>query len=361
MLKRLTTLILLLAFSSLFAQITITSSDILSLIGQTHTIEANTDESTPVNVGNAGANQTWDFSSIPVDGEYSLVYLNPEGTTFGGDYPEANFLVYNDFSSGDSLTYSYNYMKVTPDQLTTEALILEISLPGEETEIFNVVDNDTVPLPLIYGAQWQSEHEELEDLGEGSFFLTKSKSQSIVDAWGTVILPSGSYDALRIREDLTDEYSYLINDVVVYSDTVSAIYYQWVSKTALLLASIESLDDETDPNFTEAQFFERLKSTTTAIDEPENRLIVNGYQLYQNYPNPFNPTTNISFDLARAGMVELTVYDSNGRHVATLLNGYQNAGRYTLPWDASGLASGVYYYQLRGADFKLVKKGLLMK
>ncbi|MCC5933793.1 MAG: T9SS type A sorting domain-containing protein [Balneolales bacterium] len=69
--------------------------------------------------------------------------------------------------------------------------------------------------------------------------------------------------------------------------------------------------------------------------------------LLQNYPNPFNPSTNISFELPEAHQVSLTVYSITGQRVASLLsNQTLSAGRHTVQFDASGLASGMYIYTL---------------
>lgn len=71
-----------------------------------------------------------------------------------------------------------------------------------------------------------------------------------------------------------------------------------------------------------------------------------GVTLMQNYPNPFNPTTNISYETAFDASVSLRVYDVTGRVVANLVNGFQKAGSHTVNFNASNLASGVYFYTL---------------
>ena len=85
------------------------------------------------------------------------------------------------------------------------------------------------------------------------------------------------------------------------------------------------------------------------------------FALYQNYPNPFNPTTVIGYQLAVNSFVTLRVYDNIGREVRTLANGPKNAGNYSVQFDGSGLASGVYFYRLRAGDFTSVKKLILLK
>ena len=74
------------------------------------------------------------------------------------------------------------------------------------------------------------------------------------------------------------------------------------------------------------------------------------FSLSQNYPNPFNPSTQITFSIADSRMVTLTVYDVLGHEVASLVKGHMAAGTYTTEWNAAGMASGVYLYQLRAAD-----------
>ena len=84
-------------------------------------------------------------------------------------------------------------------------------------------------------------------------------------------------------------------------------------------------------------------------------------ELGQNYPNPFNPSTTFSYDLTKAGMVTLKVYDILGREIATLVNGQKQPGSYRVTFDGSSLVSGVYFYELRAGSYRDVKKMLLLK
>jgi hypothetical protein len=92
--------------------------------------------------------------------------------------------------------------------------------------------------------------------------------------------------------------------------------------------------------------------------------------LMQNYPNPFNPTTTIRFEIPPSpfakgetgGLVSLKVYNILGQEVATLIdNAKLEAGKHTIPFDASALTSGVYVYQLTTQKKTLMRKMLLMK
>ncbi|MFQ5797880.1 MAG: phospholipase D-like domain-containing protein [Bacteroidota bacterium] len=79
---------------------------------------------------------------------------------------------------------------------------------------------------------------------------------------------------------------------------------------------------------------------------PRGGSIPTAFKLYQNFPNPFNPTTKISFELPRRSFVSLTVFNVLGEEVATLVSEEFAAGRYLTQWNASGIASGVYFYRL---------------
>jgi hypothetical protein len=85
----------------------------------------------------------------------------------------------------------------------------------------------------------------------------------------------------------------------------------------------------------------------------------------QNYPNPFNPVTKINFALPKTGMVKLIIYDILGREIKNLINNETRfAGRYTVEFNGSNLASGVYFARIlvnEGKDFMSVKKMILVK
>ncbi len=89
--------------------------------------------------------------------------------------------------------------------------------------------------------------------------------------------------------------------------------------------------------------------------------IPQSYQLLQNFPNPFNPETIISFSLPQGEIVSLKVYDILGKEVATLVNAELPSGNYKFNWNASYLASGVYFYKLSTPSYSNVKKMMLLK
>ena len=100
---------------------------------------------------------------------------------------------------------------------------------------------------------------------------------------------------------------------------------------------------------------------TIGIEDPRKLDIPENFALLQNYPNPFNSTTKIDFTLPKGGMTRLAVYNLLGREVDKLIDEYRPAGTYQINWNASDVASGIYFYRLQAGEFVETKKMLLLK
>jgi outer membrane protein assembly factor BamB len=103
------------------------------------------------------------------------------------------------------------------------------------------------------------------------------------------------------------------------------------------------------------------KYARITTDVVESSQLPQEMELQQNYPNPFNPTTSIAYALPQRGNVTLQIFDILGRQVATLVDETQNAGRYSVRWDASSAASGVYFYRLSAGERVVTRRMMLIK
>ena len=116
-----------------------------------------------------------------------------------------------------------------------------------------------------------------------------------------------------------------------------------------------------DKATTGSLYVDRIRVIYPTWTSIEDEMVPSEYCLHQNYPNPFNPLTKISYEIAEAGQVNLSVYDITGNRVATLVHGYQNVGSYNVEFMADKLSTGIYFYRLRAGNWIDTKKMLLIK
>ena len=134
------------------------------------------------------------------------------------------------------------------------------------------------------------------------------------------------------------------NENIVDTDTVYTLSSQWGS---------------INPAFYDAWDYDlRKPKTPTSVIDADKPLV---YELAQNYPNPFNPTTKIDYSIPLQSQVELKIYNVVGQEVATLVNEVQKSGIHSAKFNASNLASGIYFYRLVAGNFVSVKKMVLVK
>jgi hypothetical protein len=122
-----------------------------------------------------------------------------------------------------------------------------------------------------------------------------------------------------------------------------------------------------DNNLKSGDYTYRLKQVDLAgAYQYSNEVEVNvnvpaAFSLDQNYPNPFNPTTMIQYSIPADQQVRLNIYNLLGEKVMTLIDGFRKAGQHEVNFNASNLASGVYFYKLEAGTQSSIKKMILMK
>jgi hypothetical protein len=202
------------------------------------------------------------------------------------------------------------------------------------------------------------------------------------DFMGGDLIPSGYYKIIRGTSNTCNP------DVEpVYSPVaiVSANYSSWVDEDVFLYPT-KNGHGVCSYQYQSYSYKIIAYDNTEAASLPSDRTIINGFTdpcapndgsgdnsrfgnetintftLLQNYPNPFNPTTEIKFEIPQNTFVTIKIYNAIGEEVASLLNKeYKNAGKYSVNFDGSNLASGIYFYSLEAGTFKDVKKMVLIK
>lgn len=98
------------------------------------------------------------------------------------------------------------------------------------------------------------------------------------------------------------------------------------------------------------------------INNEMDMIIPNHFELNQNYPNPFNPSTTITYTISKSKDVTLTIYDLLGNEITIIVDGFQNAGTYSVRLKSHNLSSGIYFYKLQvGKDFSTTRKMIVIK
>lgn len=148
-----------------------------------------------------------------------------------------------------------------------------------------------------------------------------------------------------------------------FRSVYASILKQWfgVSDTELnnvLLNNFQTLPIIPPPVYTPGPkpnpVYRPISTVTPGSDNPVQ------IGLEQNYPNPFNPTTEIPF-ISNGGYLEIKIYDTVGREIATVAEGVYDSGEHRVTFDARSLPAGMYYYRLTSGDFQQTKSMILVK
>ncbi len=346
------------------AQITITSADLLGQICSTQIVLEDQRFNIPVNLGLPGANQVWDFRNQVIgDSLFSVnEFLSPDETVSAGSFPQANLV--QKITDRDTPGFEvFNFYSITPAYFINLGDSSKFSMMGFDTSMVFFQSDTTAPLPIAFGNEWLTAERDTTGFFPLSATISIDTTLNRIDGWGTVRLPLGDFECLRLRQNVQVINQTIINGTLFSTSIDSFIQYNWIAKDIYLVARAQSRNGDTDPNFTIAQGFGRLDSLKMSppTGVVKNSELPSDFVLFQNYPNPFNPSTTIQFALPQPGKVSLRIYNLLGREVALLVDDKLPAGIHRVVFDAKGLSSGLYFYRLQAGDFSQVQRLTLLK
>jgi hypothetical protein len=184
-------------------------------------------------------------------------------------------------------------------------------------------------------------------------------ADSTVGPWPEVIRPSGVSGVTPL---------YRFGSMANPGDTLNALgRITPTYRTATFGVDLESLRRPVGQPLTQSPVQRLIVTGLTYVESiistpvESGSTLPNAFSLAQNYPNPFNPTTNINYALPSVMDVKLEVFNLLGQKVATLVNARQQAGNYTVPFNAASFASGVYFYKIQAGNNLATKKMMLVK
>jgi len=179
--------------------------------------------------------------------------------------------------------------------------------------------------------------------------------------------PSVKYTFIIRKLATTVDYNYISDNNGI--DSVISIRKSFLDSLGLVLGytgdSVRctwrvSATNGVDTVLAGSAFIVTLKRSTIGISQI-GTTVPGSYKLYNNYPNPFNPKTIINFDVPKEGNISLKIYNSLGAVVAVISESNFKPGKYSVDFDGSNLASGIYFYSLQSGNFRQVNKMVLVK
>ena len=244
----------------------------------------------------------------------------------------------------------------------------DIEVNSEKIRFKKLSDTLTIPSKDVFNTLVESEPFELKE----NTSFTYSVEYGVTDsALAAQVLQNG--ENVKFKVELVDA---LTNQIINTFDNVTytknflqkynSLAYQ-VNTEAIGTMNVKLrlvADHSGDANYLINNSFvedEIIAKKGFKVINLKNELQIKDYALAQNYPNPFNPVTTITYQLPKSGSVTLKIFDILGNEVKTLVNEQKEMGRYTVQFDASSLASGMYVYQLRANDYTSTKKMMLLK
>ena len=202
----------------------------------------------------------------------------------------------------------------------------------------------------------------------GSQHIIKSESpdwdhaDSVTGAFAVDLDGDGDLDILGASEKVDKIFWFeRLDEDVIFSDEQIIVTTDQSHKNRQIVSADVDGDGDLDilsSSLNCIEWYENLSNTSSVHSndgiQPKN------FKLFQNYPNPFNPSTMISYQLSINSKVTLEIYNTIGQKVATLVNGWQNAGKHQIQWHVYGLPSGIYLARLQ-TEFQIKTMKLVLQ
>lgn len=287
--------------------------------------------SSTIPIGESGEDQTWDYSDLNPSGNITLdihTVASPEGQPAVESYPTAThvFQPFNvNLTDAEYKRFSDNKLEMlgihyNPNETFTPDLI-DYTDPRTELEF-----------PLSYGATFTDTYANEQGNNFEEYHET-AEFTATVDAWGTVILPSGTYeDVLRVRYDAVGDFTTFgssSEEIEPFTETIYAYYTAGIPSPLIRIAI---RDYETYSTFSRGYYDGNVLST----DNPED---VKSILLY---PSPVSNILRVELGLHKSADVQFDVFDITGKLVLSQNKGILPAGKNSFTAPVNGLADGIY-------------------
>jgi len=376
-----------------YSQVTINISE-YPAVGTESVYCADTTGSITVNIGNPGDGQTWNFTQDLQAVKFQQLYQIPPQDTlyYIDDFSRAQWVVKSkQFLSLSAIPYLLNngvkdLFSLNSFEYLNNNNIYSIGM-GTANPIYAgsiVYDSDEIrySFPLSTGKLWTRKAAYMKQIRvtlapgvnvDVDLFVTDS-SYVEVDGSGTLTIPSGSFQCVRLKIHRSFHLTVGANLAEVSENFIS---YEWFTPKIGPVLEVVSHSGETNDNFTDASLVVRLDTSNkmTGICDPDcgsSNSLPEDFRLDQNFPNPFNPETTIRYFLTAPARVDIVIYSNRGEEVTRIARGVEREGSHQIIWNAENingdkLSAGVYFYKFRAvpvngkAPYVDTKKMVLLK
>ena len=200
-------------------------------------------------------------------------------------------------------------------------------------------------------------------------YLRLDSSAANVRAYNTTLGQEYTWDSLLARPGsiVHGQFIFLRNDTVLETPTVTRSYVSPFDDLFLSYGfgvTYSGYINESQSSYASKLVYAKIGNLEygTILGVAGNTFNIPAqFELQQNYPNPFNPATNIRYALPSRSHVLLSVFNTLGQQIATLVDGVEEPGGHSVRFDSGGLASGVYYYRLRAGGYLATKRLLIIR
>jgi len=312
----------------------------------------NNTDSTTVDLGTIGGPQVWDFigQAMGNDSTFSII-IDIASVPCIDSFPGVN-LVTKDIMPDTS----YYYRRLVSDSINGLGVVVKDSAQGELCFVFRPFSY--TPLPLSYNESWRDSfvyHFKVEIFDVYNEYRAHCK----VDAYGTVKIPYGKFECLRVC--VYDTIRQWIPGIM--DTTLTHIGYSFITENYGTIVSVRSYEGETNPNFTEAEGLNRMTHFSfIGIEDAD----VCKEEKVRHFPNPCYEIVDIRYIISQPGNVSLKIYNVSGELVRDLVNGISQTGKYNVRWDGKNergerVSPGIYFYRLQNEKESIRRKIVLLK
>jgi len=334
-----------------FAQITITNNDIVP-VGTTVYLANDETFTTGITPGDPGTNMIWDFYNVVASTTDTLSFILPSSTPYPNVFPLSNFAF---TTANPDIGNVFAYMNRNEDKLSYIGNVLESEEMGNVTNTISP-ENIIIDFPANYLNVYNETYTSEMRIGSPTpgidslrTFSTIEKT-TIIDAWGSITTPVGTYNALRqnVNENQIDSTFMKMAGMWVFVDASidnTTTYSWWTNDISVGFTLFSITFDELASEITGISFF---NGSIVGINETTT-------QVANVFPNPTRNITNFEFNETVSGKISV----SNQLGQIVVNHNFNN--KIHMQIDMSNLPQGVYIYQVISNNKNIVSTGKLIK